>query len=268
MHNFKILQQLRLRTSPLRWAFALGLSASLAMGWSSAIRAAEPDTAPAELKEVLTRVEAAANRQNLEGVLSYYSPTFTNSDNLDRSEFSEGLTRLWERYPNLTYRTELESWERRGDGLVAETMTYVTGTEQEEGRSIQLEATLRSRQVIQNNQIVRQEILSERSVLSMGMNPPEVEVNLPERVRPGEKYHFDAIVNEPLGNTLLLGGALEEKIERDRYFNVSEFELDLLQAGGIFKVGTAPSLPEPRWISAILIGEEGVTVVTQRLQVE
>ncbi|MDY6784765.1 MAG: nuclear transport factor 2 family protein [Cyanobacteriota bacterium] len=268
MDNFKILQQLRLRISPLRWALALGASVSLAMGGGSAIRAAEPETAPPELKEVLARVETAANGRDLEGVLNYYSPTFTNSDNLDRSEFSEGLTELWERYPNLTYRTELESWERRGDGLVAETMTYVTGTEREEGREIQLEATMRSRQVIQNNQIVRQEIVSERSVLSMGTNPPDVEVNLPESVSPGEKYHFDAIVNEPLGNALLLGGALEEKIERDRYFNISEFELDLLQAGGVFKVGTAPDLAEPRWVSAILIGEEGMTVVTQRLQVE
>ncbi|MDY7016414.1 MAG: nuclear transport factor 2 family protein, partial [Cyanobacteriota bacterium] len=155
MHNFKILQQLRLRTSPLRWAFAFGLSAGLAMGWSCAVRAAEPETAPPELKEVLSQVEAAANLQNLEGVLSYYSPTFTNSDNLDRSEFSEGLAQLWKRYPNLSYRTQLQSWERRGDGLVAETLTLITGTEEDGGREIQLEATLRSRQVIQNNQIVR-----------------------------------------------------------------------------------------------------------------
>ncbi|MDY7014729.1 MAG: nuclear transport factor 2 family protein, partial [Cyanobacteriota bacterium] len=169
---------------------------------------------------------------------------------------------------NLSYRTQLQSWERRGDGLVAETLTLITGTEEDGGREIQLEATLRSRQVIQNNQIVRQEILSERAVLSAGINPPQVEVNLPDLVSPGEKFHFDAIVTEPLGNSLLLGGALEETIERDRYFNVSEFELDLLQAGGVFKVGTAPDLPEPRWISAILIGEEGMTVVTQRLQVE
>jgi hypothetical protein len=115
---------------------------------------------------------------------------------------------------------------------------------------------------------VRQEILSERSQLSVGMNPPKIEVNLPDRVRPGENYSFDAIVTEPLGEGLLLGGALEEKVERDRYLNPSEFELELLQAGGIFKLGKAPDLPENRWVSAILIGEDGMTVVTQRLQVE
>lgn len=268
MHNLKILQQRRFRTSPLRWSLAFLMSAGLTIGLGSAARAAEPETAPPELTAVLNQVEAAANRRNLEEVLSYYSPTFTNSDNLDRSEFSGALAKLWERYPDLTYRTELQSWERRGDGLVAETVTSIAGTQTEAGRTTKLEATVRSRQVIQNNQIVRQEILSERSQLLMGTNPPKVEVNLPERVHPGEKYSFDAIVTEPLDMGLLLGGAIEEKVESDRYLNPSQFELELLQAGGIFKLGKAPDLPEDRLISAILIGENGMTVVTQRLQVE
>ncbi|MBD2579234.1 nuclear transport factor 2 family protein [Oscillatoria sp. FACHB-1406] len=262
MQNFRMLRQYFRRSLPLI------LSAGLTVGIGAVARAAEPESAPPELTAVLARVEAAANRRSLETVLSNYSPNFTTADNLSRSEFSEGLTKLWERYPDLSYRTQLQSWERRGDGLVAETITVVTGTQQSEGRTLKLESTVRSRQVIQNNLIIHQDILSERSQLSMGASPPAVEVNLPERVKPGQKYNFDTIVTKPLEDGLLLGGASEQKVNSDLFINPSQFELELLQAGGVFRMGQAPNLAEDRLLSAIIVGEGGITLVTQRLHVE
>jgi hypothetical protein len=132
---------------------------------------------------------------------------------------------------------------------------------------VNLTATIASRQRFETNKIVQQEILSERSQVTLGATPPTVQVNLPDRVTIGRNYGFDAIVMEPLGDRLLLGAALEEKIEASGYLNAVPIELELLSSGGLFKVGRAPLLPENRWVSAVLIRDDGVTAVTQRMQV-
>jgi len=60
-------------------------------------------------------------------------------------------------------------------------------------------------------------------------------MNLPQQVRVGQQYSFDAIVQEPLGDDYLVGAAIEEPIQADKYFNPTP-ELEL-PAGGLFKVG-------------------------------
>jgi hypothetical protein len=74
-------------------------------------------------------------------------------------------------------------------------------------------------------------------------------------------------VAEPLGDRVLLGTALEEPVSPDGYLTPATLDLTLLPAGGLFKVGQAPATPESRWVSAIIIREDGITEVTQRLQV-
>ncbi|NEO47624.1 MAG: nuclear transport factor 2 family protein, partial [Moorea sp. SIO4A3] len=98
-------------------------------------------------------------------------------------------------------------------------------------------------------------------------NPPNVTVKLPEQVRIGQRFNFDAIVTEPLGDDLLLGVAIEESVSPQRYTNPTDIDLESLTAGGIFKVGRAPLLPEDRWISAILIRGDGMIMITRRLHV-
>ena len=253
-----------------RVLLATGLSLGLTVGMGASVRAQDqyPRNTPSELKSFLTRLEDAANRHSPDEIMQFYSPDFTNSDNLDRSQLSEKLQTLWERYGNLNYFTQLESWRRQGESLVLETTTFITGIRTDNGREMRLKARLRSRQFLQGEQIVRQEILSERTEIVMGDNPPDVEIRLPDRVAPGEQFNFDAIVKTPLGNDLLLGAAVEEEISSDRYFNPEAFDLELLQAGGLFKRGTAPDESGDRWISAILISGEGAIVITHRLRVE
>ena len=43
--------------------------------------------------------------------------------------------------------------------------------------------------------------------------------------------------------------------------------LEFLNAGGLFKIGRAPSTPGPQWISAVIRRGEDMTIITQRLQV-
>lgn len=222
---------------------------------------------PSEVTTLLQQLERAANRRDLDGVMAFYAPDFRADGTVDRATVSAGLAKLWERYDTIDYATQLVNASQQGDRTIAETVTEIRGLRQDNGRDVRLLATLRSRQTIQNNQIVSQEILAERTQIFVGANPPTVDINLPEQVSAGETFNFDVIVKEPLGSDLLLGGALEEDILGDRYLEPSDFELQLLQAGGIFKQGRAPEEPADRWLSAILIREDGITMVTQRLRV-
>jgi ketosteroid isomerase-like protein len=244
---------------------ALGLA--IAWGGDISARAESPATAPPELQETLTQIDAAASQGDLEAVMQFYSPEFAHADGLTYETMQQALTAFWERYPDLTYETTLTSWESEGDAIVAETVTNITGTQQAGGRTFTLDATISSRQRFVEQQMVSQEVLTERSQVTSGENPPTVTVNLPEQVTTGQEYPFDAIVTEPLGDRVLLGTALEEPVSPDGYLTPAALDLGLLPAGGLFKVGQAPATPESRWVSAIIIREDGITEVTQRLRV-
>lgn len=229
--------------------------------------AAAPATAPRSLKSTLAQIDAAANQRNLKAVMQFYSPNFTHSDGLTRQTLEKTLAGFWQRYRSLNYRTELKSWQPNGQGFIAETVTTITGTQQTGNQKLALNATLTARQHIVGQKILRQEILSEHSRVTSGAKPPTVEVNLPQQVKVGQTYNFDAIVKEPLGDGLLLGAALEEPVTPGNYLKNGPVKLEALPSGGIFKMGKAPSQAASRWLSAVLVREGGMTMVSQRLQV-
>lgn len=228
---------------------------------------ATPANAPPQLKNTLAQIDLAANKRDVKAVMQFYSGNFTHSDGLTRQTLEQALTQLWKRYNTLNYRTELQTWQPSGNGFVAQTVTYITGTQRTQGRELALNATLTSRQYLQGQQITRQEILSERSQLTSGQNPPKIQLNLPQQVKAGQEYNLDAIVQEPLGDSLLLGAALEEPVSPQNYLKEGRVNLEPLSAGGIFKVGKAPTKPTSQWISALLVKEDGLILVSQRLQV-
>jgi hypothetical protein len=257
---------------PLKNPLGLSLSFLLSLGLTltvpTAMWAENPASAPTELKSLINSIESAANQHNLQQLMEFYSPEFSNSDGLNSTNLSKALTTLWQRYPNLKYTTQLQSWEKAGDELVAETITNIQGTSQDGVRVIQLNSTLKSRQYFKDKKLVKQEILSEQTKLTTGNKPPEVEVILPEKVRVGEQFDFDVIIKQPLGNDVLAGTAIEETIETDRYFQPGELKLELLQSGGIFKRAKAPDIPQNKWLSAILVQGDGMTLITQRVRIE
>lgn len=225
------------------------------------------ETPPAELTTLLTQIDAAANQRNAQGVMRFFSRNFTHSDGLTYRTYENALSKFWDRFPNANYQTTLNSWSRDGNAIVAETTTTVTGTQTLTGRTLALNATVTSRQRIENGQIVRQDILAEQNRLSSGDHPPTVAVSLPQQVSIGREFAFDAIVQEPLGNRLLLGTALEEPVQARGYLNSPPLDLELLSAGGLFKVGRAPALADSRWISAVLVRDDGMVIETRRLRV-
>lgn len=261
--------QLRSRVARSRWC---PLAALFLLGWAlsttgRAVAQVASDPMQAELQAQTVQLDQAATAGDLEAVMDFYSREFTSPDGLTYDTLRQTLRELWQRYPDLTYQTQLESWEQQPDGVVTVTTTQIAGSYPDERRDLNLVATIKSRQRLVNNQIVEQEILSERSELTAGDRPPTVSFNLPEQVAPGQSYDFDAVVNEPLGDRLLLGAAIEEPIAVDNYLNPAPIELELLSSGGLFKVGEAPDQPGDRWISAVVVRYDGITAVTQRLRV-
>lgn len=239
---------------------------SLFSGWKCA-EAGTAQNAPAEVKNLLTKIDAAANQGNVKGVIQFFSPNFTHGDGLNRQNMEKALTGLWQRYPQLKYNTQLQSWKPEGNAIIAETVTNITGTPSPQSDNLTLNTTIKSRQRIMNGKIVHQDILSERTQLTSGTKPPRVEFKLPQQVKVGQQYSLDAIVQEPLGDDYLLGAALEEPIKADKYLKPTTVDLELLSSGGIFKIGRAPSTPGHQWVSAVIMGDDGMTMITQRLQV-
>lgn len=226
-----------------------------------------PLNAPVELTNLIAQIDAAANQRNINEVLKFYSPNFTHSDGLTRQSMAQALTQLWKSYPQVKYQTQLQSWRSQGNAFVAETVTKITGRQPQAVGNTLLDATIRSTQRYENGQVVQQQILSEQSQIRAGDKPPTVELKLPQQVKTGQQYNFDAVVREPLGDDYLLGAAIEEPINPANFSNPSRVDLELLSSGGIFKIGRAPLKPNPYWVSAVLIRGDGMTLVTQRLNV-
>ncbi|MBD2136493.1 nuclear transport factor 2 family protein [Anabaena sp. FACHB-1237] len=239
---------------------------SLLLTISLPIAEAKPQNSPAEITKLLTQIDKAASEGNVRGVMQFYSNNFAHGDGLNRKSMEQALTALWKRYPQLQYSTKLESWKSEGNSIVAETITNITGVPSK-SNDFKLKSTIKSRQRISGTKIVRQDILLERTELTMGSKPPKVEIKLPQQVKVGEKYIFDAIVEEPLGDDMLLGAALEEPIKPTKLLNPTMANLTFLDAGGLFKVGRAPSTPGSQWISAVIRRGENMTIITQRLNV-
>ena len=251
------------------YLLALGFGTSLLALLTTTPVQAQGSTkpAPAELTNLINQLDSASNSHNPVTVARFYSPNFTHSDGLGHQTLQNALTALWKRYPSLNYRTELKTWKPDGSGFLAETVTYITGTQREGNHEYKLNSTLEVRHRVENQKIVRQEVLSERSQLTAGANPPTLKINLPQEVRAGQEFVFDAIVQEPLGDDLLVGTALEESVKPEGYLNVTTANLEALPSGGIFKVGKAPMNSENHWLSAVVVRHDGITMVTQRLRI-
>lgn len=230
-------------------------------------RAEDSINLDSNIQTILQNINTAANQQDLEGVLQYYSPDFQNNDGFDRETLKSSLTEFWRRYQNVRYETEVKSVETVGDVVIVETSTQITGTEKFSDRNLNLKSTLVSKQSYQNDKIIAQEVISETTEITSGENPPTLEINVPTTIKVGEEFAFDAIVQEPLGNEVILGGAVQQVVQPSDYFQPADFNIDILNTGGVFKVGKLDKFSDSIWLSAILMRAGGITISTHRVRV-
>jgi hypothetical protein len=224
---------------------------------------------PAEVRSIVTKIDQAANGKRLPELLKHYSPSFTTTDGLTRNDWQKSISQFWQNYSNVTYTTTIESWKPDGQGYSIDTITKVNGSQSGNGKVTNLAATIKSRQNIAGGQILRQQVLSERTQVTTGTQPPTIELTLPDRLSTNAEYSVDAIVKEPLGEDVLMGAMLEQPVSPQTYAQSSnaEYKLELLNSGGLFKTVRAPGKSGDYWLSAIFIRPSGMTTVTQRIRV-
>jgi hypothetical protein len=249
------------------WSIACLLGVGIIAATSGELKAETGASAPQELTAIVKGLETAANNKNIQDVMAYYSPKFMNNDGLSYDSVAKAIAKMWQNYDRLTYTTKIQSWSKEGDRLVAETVTEISGVQQDKGRTVNLNSQMRSRQNFQDGKLISQEILSEETKLTSGDNPPQVQVSVPETIGIGEKYNFDVIVTEPLEDGVLLGAAREERTGTNGYLNPTALDLEPLSSGGIYKVVTAPLIADNNWLSAILVRGDGITLVNRRVRV-
>jgi hypothetical protein len=223
--------------------------------------------APTALTTILTKIDAAASQRQLPELSRYYSANFSPSDGLTKAAWQQALNKFWQGYNSIQYTTTVDSWKSQDNGYTARTTTKITGTQNLNGRIQNLLATIQSRQKIVGGQIVQQQVLQERTQISSGVKPPTIELNLPERLQTNAEYNLDAIVTEPLGDDVLLGMTLEQPVSAQGYELQSKYKLELLTAGGLFKVARAPGKSGDYWVSTMFIRPTGMTTLTQRVHV-
>lgn len=248
-----------------RWGLALGASLLMAMG--TAVNPAAAVTIDPSVQALLSDIDRAASAKDA-GLLQRFAPNFRSADGLSRDELGRSLSQFWQSFDQVTYSTTVEKADRDRDTWILETRTDITATKANTTLGpAKLVTEVRARQTVQNGLVIRQELLDERTTTQWGSKPPRVRVRLPERVRPGDTYTFDAIVQDPLGDTLLAGSAIDTPVRPELYAIPQNAALEPISAGGLFKVGRAPNSPGSRWISAVLVGPEGMTWITERLEV-
>lgn len=223
--------------------------------------------APPALKTLLSSIDAAANGRKLPELSRFYSPNFTTSDGLNKTGLQQSLGQFWQNYSNLTYTTTLEGWQAAGNGYTANTVTKIVGVQNVGGRTFNLQSTIASKQQIVGGQIVQQQILQERTQVSSGAKPPTIELNLPNKIQANTEYNLDAIVSEPLGEDVLMATTIEQPVSLQAYTQAPKYKLELLTAGGLFKVARAPGKSGDYWFSTIFIRPAGMTTLTQRVHV-
>jgi ketosteroid isomerase-like protein len=241
-----------------------GIIAATPLAQAPAVSSAVPPAIAALVKNL----DAAASRKDLDATMKFYSPSFTHGDGLDFKTQQQALQTFWKDAISIQYQTQINRLSTESQNRYAlETTTTLSGVRKAADRDMKLTSTVRSRLVIADQKIVSQEVLSEQTQLTGGDRPPNVNISLPEQVNVGQTFSFDAVVKEPLGDDLLLGSALEEPISAERYLQPAVITLEPLTSGGIFKTGQAPQQPTRKWISAVLIKNGGITIVSQRLNV-
>lgn len=227
------------------------------------VAAAQP---PAPVVELVGKVDRAANAKQLSGLSENFAPNYV-VDGMNLSEWQKSVGAFWKRYPNLRYRTTIRSWQPEGSGGWLETTTQIDGNGVQDGKPVKLTAQIQSRQRIVNGKIAQQEIISEKIVATSGTKPPTVELRVPDKVRTNADYSIEAIVQEPLGDDVMMGMVTERAVSGSAYNKSDALKLELLSTGGLFKDTKAPGKSGDYWLSVVFVRPDGMTSVTRRIHV-
>ncbi len=218
---------------------------------------------PPELEAALETLIEAANARQLDGVINQFAPDFRHEDGLTLEDTRLAIRDLWARHAELNYSAVIDRWdEAERTAVITTTLSGLTTTGYRLEGELIVENQYNNKWYIQS-QVVRSEVLQ----LSTGEAPPSLTLNVPTAVRLGEIYDIEAILEEPIGDRLVLGAIIEQQVAPSAYREVSTvFPLEPLRAGGIFRRAEAPFLPDSLWLGVMLVSNGGITIQEQRLR--
>ncbi len=242
-----------------------GLILSLSIGSLTPTYAAT-SLPPANITELINKIDQAANSRQLPALLENFSASYT-VDGMSRSLWQQQVGSFWQRYSNLRYTTTIQNWKQDAAGVSIDITTQIDGAGTADGKQNKLTAKIQARQYIVNGKVTQQQILNEQVLSSTGLKPPTVDMVVPDKLRPSEDYNVDVIVQEPLNDDLMMGALSEQPVSTGRYGKATPYKLELLSTGGLFKNAKAPSKAGDYWLSAVFVRPDGTTTVTRRIHV-
>ena len=121
--------------------------------------------------------------------------------------------------------------------------------------------------VIFKNKIKSYKVINEESILNSQNSPIFVKIIAPDKVRTGEKYEINLIMEKPLDNSITASAMIV--LESNENINISnnKFGITPNQSGGLFKYIQAPLEPGFQTISAIITHPEGIYSITKKIKV-
>ena len=117
------------------------------------------------------------------------------------------------------------------------------------------------------NKIKSFKVLTEESILNSQNSPLVVKIISPDKVRTGEKYEINLIIQKPLDNSLFASGMIVLENNETIYISKDKFGIKPNQSGGLFKYIQAPLKPGSQTISAIITHPEGIYSITKKIKV-
>ena len=130
---------------------------------------------------------------------------------------------------------------------------------------------LNSKQVIKietyKGKIKSYKVINEESILNTQNSPLVVEITNPDKVRTGEKYEMNLIIEKPLDNSFIASGMIIIKNNENVKISNDEFRIKPNKSGGLFKYIQAPLEPGSQTISAIIMHPEGIYSITKKIKV-
>lgn len=234
----------------------------------SPVKAEDNTKIPPDLSKLVSAIDEAANERNIEKLRGFISPQFVSQDGFNGDLFLQAVANLWQKYPGMQYETKINSYKGRGGKYTVETTTTIKGKYEENGREFVINSEITSRQDFENGMLAKQEILREKTEITSGDNPPQVIVRLPEKVRPGQEFDFDVILQEPLAGDIVLAGVSESTVSPSLYLQPPSIELNSISSGGIFKRVKIPTPSPDHLYSAILIRNGGIKILSLRVKLQ
>ncbi|BEV35296.1 hypothetical protein [Synechococcus sp. M16CYN] len=147
-------------------------------------------------------------------------------------------------------------------------LVHVTGTVTIGSLKYQLKAQKQMAIRLEKGKLSSQEVLSQQSLLRSGKRLLKVTLNIPDVVLAGNRYEIDFIVDEPLGQAMLVGGLINLSDDQQlATFKLHNLHLAPLGGGGLFKSVRAPQRPGSQTWGMMLVHPDGIVTATKHVQI-